>query len=110
VLFQVALGPLHIDVLIGRKLRTDPIIGSGAGLDILAIPELKSAFQILADQAIHGYASSLSADARAAMDVVPSQLRIEDLLLGAKPVLFVLAGFTTTVFIQFIGPLSDHVV
>jgi hypothetical protein len=31
---------------------------------------------------------------------------LEDLLLGAEPVLFVLAGFVTAVFIQFVGPLS----
>jgi hypothetical protein len=36
-------------------------------------------------------------------DVVPSSLLFEDFLLGADPVLFVLAGFTTTRFIQLIG-------
>jgi hypothetical protein len=49
VLFQVALRALHIDVFIGRKLRADPIIRSGKGLDVLATPKLKSSFQILAD-------------------------------------------------------------
>ena len=36
-------------------------------------------------------------------------LVFEDLLLGAEPVMFVLAGFTTTAFVQLIGPLSYHV-
>jgi hypothetical protein len=31
-------------------------------------------------------------------------LRFENLLLGSGPVLFVLGGFTTTAFIQFVGP------
>jgi len=43
------------------------------------------------------------------VDVVPLPLLFEDLLLGAEPVLFVLAGFTTTALIQLIGPLSYHV-
>ena len=46
---------------------------------------------------------------RAAVDVVPLPLVLEDFLLGAEPVLFILAGFTTTAFIQLIGPLSDPV-
>ena len=33
-------------------------------------------------------------------------LPFEDLLLGAEPVLFVAAGFTTAAFIQLIGPVS----
>jgi len=49
VLFQVALGALHIDVLVGRKLRTDPIICSRTGFEVLAAPEFKSSFQIFAD-------------------------------------------------------------
>jgi hypothetical protein len=59
VLFQVTLGALHIDLLLGRKLRADLIIRSGTGLEVLATPKVKSSFQIPADQAIHGYASSL---------------------------------------------------
>ena len=35
-------------------------------------------------------------------------LRFEDLLPGSEPVLFVLAGFTTTAFIQFVGPHPYH--
>jgi hypothetical protein len=31
-------------------------------------------------------------------------LRFADLLLGSEPVLFVLAGLTTTAFIEFVGP------
>lgn len=49
VLFQVALGALHIDVLVGRKFRTDPIICRGTGFEVLAAPEFKSSFQIVAD-------------------------------------------------------------
>jgi hypothetical protein len=49
VLFQVALGALHIDVLVGGKLRSDPIICSGTGFDVLAAPKFKSSFQIFAD-------------------------------------------------------------
>jgi hypothetical protein len=47
VFFQVALGALHIDVLLGRKLRADLIIGSGTGLKVLAALVVKSSFQIL---------------------------------------------------------------
>ena len=36
-----------------------------------------------------------------AVEVVPLRPVFEDLLLGAKPILFVLAGFTTTVFIRW---------
>lgn len=54
VLFQVALGALHIDVLVGRKLRTDPIKCRGTGFEVLAAPGFKSSFQIFADQTIHG--------------------------------------------------------
>jgi hypothetical protein len=35
-------------------------------------------------------------------------LRVEDLALGAEPVLFIVAGFTATVFIKFIGLRSNH--
>jgi len=49
VLFQVALGALHIDILVGRKLRADPIIRSGTGLKVMATPRFQSSFQILAD-------------------------------------------------------------
>jgi hypothetical protein len=31
-------------------------------------------------------------------------LRFENLLLGSEPARFVLGGFTTTAFIQFVGP------
>src|ERR1700693_2657847 len=47
---------------------------------------------------------------QAAVDGVPFPPLFENLLLGAEPVLFVLAGFTTTAFVELIGPLSDHVV
>jgi len=53
VFFQVALGALDIDVLLGHKLRADLIIGSGTGLEVLAALLVKSSFQILADQAAH---------------------------------------------------------
>ena len=43
------------------------------------------------------------------MDVVLLLRQSEDLPLGAKPVLFLLTRFTTTAFIQRIGPLSNHV-
>jgi hypothetical protein len=36
----------------------------------------------------------------------PLPLPLEDLLLGAEPVLLVLAGFVTAAFIQLVGPLS----
>ncbi len=49
VFFEVALGALHIDVLVGGKLRTDPIICSRTGFEVLAAPEFKSSFQIVAD-------------------------------------------------------------
>jgi hypothetical protein len=49
MLFQVALGALLIDVLVGRALRADPIIRSRTGLDVLAIPRFKNSFQLLAD-------------------------------------------------------------
>jgi len=49
VLCQVALGALHLDVLVGRKLRADPIIRSGTGIDVLAAPRFKGSFQNLAD-------------------------------------------------------------
>jgi hypothetical protein len=49
MLFQVALGPLHVDVLAGGKLRGDAIIRSGKGLGVLAAPGCISPFQILAD-------------------------------------------------------------
>jgi hypothetical protein len=48
VLFQVVPGALHIDVFVGRKLRADPIIYSGTGLDVLATPGFKNLFQVLA--------------------------------------------------------------
>src|ERR1035441_3166280 len=46
---------------------------------------------------------------RVAVDGVPLPPRFQDLLLGVDPVLFVLAGFTTTAFIQLIGPFSNPV-
>jgi hypothetical protein len=49
VFFQVTFGALHIDVLLGRKLRAHLMIRSGTGLEILATPEIKRSFQILAD-------------------------------------------------------------
>ena len=36
-------------------------------------------------------------------------LPVENFPLGVEPVLFVLAGFTTTAFIQLIGSLSNPV-
>ena len=52
---------------------------------------------------------ALTAGAREVTKVLPlPPLRFEDLLLGSEPVLFVLAGFTTTAFIQFVGPHPYH--
>jgi len=49
VFFQVALGALHIDVLLGRKLRADLIIDGGTSLEVLTALVVKSSFQILAN-------------------------------------------------------------
>ena len=49
VVFQVALGAFHIDVFIGCKLRTDPIIRSETSLNVPAEPKLKDSFQIFAN-------------------------------------------------------------
>jgi hypothetical protein len=49
VFFEVALGAFHIDVLVGGKLRTNPIICGRTGFDVLAAPGFKSSFQIVAD-------------------------------------------------------------
>jgi hypothetical protein len=48
VLFQAVPSALHIDVFLGCKLCAHPIIGSGAGFDVLAKPGFKSSFKILA--------------------------------------------------------------
>jgi hypothetical protein len=109
VLLQVALGALHIDVLVGRKLRADLIICSETGLDVFSTTIFKCLFQILTDRTIHGYPSSPPAAPTVAVDGVPLPPRFQDLLLGVDPVLFVLAGFTTTAFIQLIGPFSNPV-
>jgi hypothetical protein len=53
VLFQVALGAFHIDVLVSRKLRTYPIECRGTSFEVLAAPGFKSSFQIFADRTIH---------------------------------------------------------
>jgi len=39
------------------------------------------------------------------MVLLPLTLLLGDLLFGAEPVLYILAGFTVAVFIQFIRPL-----
>jgi hypothetical protein len=49
VLFQVALGALHIDVLVGSKFGADLIIRSRTGIEVLAASGFKSSFQIFAD-------------------------------------------------------------
>jgi len=41
-----------------------------------------------------------------AVDIPFLSLLLEELPLGAEPVLFVSAGFAATTFIEFIGPLS----
>jgi hypothetical protein len=37
------------------------------------------------------------------------RLLLEKLFLGAEPVLFVLAGFAATTFIEFVGPFPNLV-
>jgi len=54
VLFQVALGALLIDILVGCELRTDPKIRRGTSLDVLVMPKFNNPFRFLADSAIHG--------------------------------------------------------
>jgi hypothetical protein len=49
VLVKVALGALQVDILVGRKLRADPIIRSGTSLDVLAAPIFKNSSQIFAN-------------------------------------------------------------
>jgi hypothetical protein len=49
VLFQITLGTLHIDILVGRKLRADPIVRSGTGVGVVTTPEFKNLLQIVAD-------------------------------------------------------------
>jgi hypothetical protein len=49
VLFQIALGTLHIYVLLGRKLRADLIIRSGTGFEVLTAPKVEGSFQIPAN-------------------------------------------------------------
>jgi len=47
---------------------------------------------------------ALTAGAREVTKVLPlPHLRFENLLLGSEPVLFVVADFTTTAFIEFVG-------
>jgi hypothetical protein len=49
VFFEVALGTLHIDILVGRKLRADAVKHRETSFDVFAAPGFKSAFQIFAD-------------------------------------------------------------
>ena len=49
VVFPVASGAFHFNVLISRKLRTHLIISSRTGLEVFVTPELKSSLQIPAD-------------------------------------------------------------
>jgi hypothetical protein len=59
MLFPVALGAFHFNVLIGRKLCAHLIIGSRTGLEVFVTLEFKSSFQIPADKTIHSYPSGL---------------------------------------------------
>jgi len=105
VLFQGALGALHIDILMGGKLRADPIIRSGQGLDV-HYAELQN---FVPDPCrLRRLELSLKPLPRstAAVDVRLLSPLFEDFALRAEPILFGLAGFTTSAFIQFIGPLS----
>jgi hypothetical protein len=49
VLFQVALGTLLIDILVGGELRGDLTIRSGTGLNVFAMPGFENSLQLLAD-------------------------------------------------------------
>ncbi len=40
MLFQFSLAALHIDVLLGRKLRADSIVRSGTTFEVLAAPKV----------------------------------------------------------------------
>jgi hypothetical protein len=59
--------------------------------------QIKISFQICADDATHSHSSGLPANSPASgYDPLPL---FEDVLLGAEPVLFVLARFATTALI-----------
>jgi hypothetical protein len=49
MLFQFALGALHLDILIGREFGTDPIIRSRTSLGVFVKSRLTSCFKIFAD-------------------------------------------------------------
>jgi len=49
VLFQVALGAFHLDVLVSGELRADPIKRSGTGFKVLVAPGLEISLQDPAD-------------------------------------------------------------
>ena len=106
VLLEVVPGSLHIDHFPGRKLGTDLKESCRTGCAVLTHLEFKSLFQNHTPWAIHGYPLSLPADPGVAVDVIPLPLLSKDLLLCAEPILLVLAGFTTTDFVQLIGSRS----
>jgi hypothetical protein len=56
VLFQFVPRAFYIHILLGRKLRADPIKCRGTSLYVLAEASLISSFQVPTDWAIHTYA------------------------------------------------------
>jgi hypothetical protein len=73
VLFQFVPCTFYIHILLGRKIRADPIICRGTSLDVPAELSLISAFQVPADWAIHIHALPAFCRANRSWDAVAAQ-------------------------------------
>src|SRR3954469_14825678 len=60
VFFPVIPGAFHVDVLTRRELGAHQVECRGASAEVFAGSKLKNLFQVLADVAIHRYASFLA--------------------------------------------------
>ena len=104
---QLAFGALHLDDVIGLKSAAGGAIQRRTSPDALSVPTFKSSLKTLTDWATHNF--PLRPWAGRAVTEKKAALRLEDLKLGAEPVLGIVAVFAAAALVELECALPDLV-
>src|SRR6476646_1431846 len=105
---ELAFGALHLDIAIGREPGTDPTIDRGrASFFVFAVSTFESTLEIRANCATtHSFPFRHFGQSLVNLWLF---LALGDLMLGAKPVLYVFAGFAAAALIHLKCGFSNGV-
>jgi hypothetical protein len=99
MLLEFALGALHIHLFDSSKFGAHPVEGAARALTYPASLNSNTRVSSLHCKQVMGIPLAIPIALKVGRDPVPLAALFEDLLLGAEPILLVLAILTTAAFV-----------